>query len=85
MQAVQPSVPARAIKNCPFALRQHSSMLAASNSPSAVPQFNSPALEGVVKHLICALPVNVQTCICLMIPAKYPVQHARPMGLTWVG
>ena len=58
MQAVQPSDPARDSKNCPFGLRQHSSMLAASNSPSAVPQLNSPALEGVVKHLNCALPVG---------------------------
>ena len=58
MQAVQPSLPARGSKNCPFGLRQQSSMLAASNSPSAVPQFNSPEVEGVVKHLNCALPVG---------------------------
>ena len=76
MQGVQPDLP---MKNCPRGLRQHSSMLAALNSLSVLPQFNSPGLEpGVVKHLTCTLPNGIHVHIWLVILTEYPVQHARP-------
>ena len=61
MQAVQPSIPAGSSKNCPFGLRQQSSMLAALNSPSVGLQFPSVGLvPGVVKHLTGAPPVGTK-------------------------
>ena len=59
MQAVQPSVPAGSTKNCPFGLRQQSSMLTALNSSSVGPQFLSVGLvPGVLKHLTSAPTVG---------------------------